>query len=657
MSRAWILVAGCLTAACVGEDVGFSQVFLAPAPHPERPTPGATPDRERPTWTILVYGHGDHDLSNALLSDLAEMARAHIPPEVQLLVFADWDASRTIAGGSDPFPGGAIWYRVRGQGQELERIEHREELDFDDPAVLAAAVGQAFTDFPADRHGLVLWDHGGAWSVGFGGDSQDGTRRQSPGLPVDKVATAVAAGLRQAGLTGTRPLDFFSFDACLMGGAETITAFQHLAEVFLADAELDYGDGWDYTATLDWIGENLAAGARELAAFEVSAWDAHHRTASLNDALLRSHVAIDNARWPAFVAATRDLVGAAGRPLAPETVASALQHSLPAYRSQVTSPGGSHLRDLGDLLDSVAAASDRDLAAAAAAAASAGRAARIAVSGGSLREGQLGVHVFAGPPLALPAADVERYPRLARPWAAGSGWGELLQQLRTLADGEGPGIVGIRGSATATFDLIGGDVARVEVILLQQQPGPALRPAIARGTLASAFVRAGRYDFSWGGRVWQLASDTVTADVTLEPWIWQVRDGTLEAPVLAVRGIVRASSGEALDSALLVDAGTLEATAFLVASPASPDRPAVHDLSTLREADPGAAFLPVLGTVDLRSGAASALPPGAAVPLGGGSGKLALRQSDPDPGEYLLLVRSADVWGNETRTLFPLAVP
>ena len=82
----------------------------------------------------------------------------------------------------------------------------------------------------------------------------------------------------------------------------------------------------------------------------------------------------------------------------------------------------------------------------------------------------------------------------------------------------------------------------------------------------------------------------------------------------------------------------------------------MHDLSTLREADPGAVFLPVLGTVDLRSGAASALPPGAAVPLGG-SGKLALRQADPDPGEYLLLVRSSDVWGNETRTLFPLAVP
>src|SRR5215207_1779829 len=27
-------------------------------------------------WTVLVYGHGDHNLSNSLLTDLQEMAKA-----------------------------------------------------------------------------------------------------------------------------------------------------------------------------------------------------------------------------------------------------------------------------------------------------------------------------------------------------------------------------------------------------------------------------------------------------------------------------------------------------------------------------------------------------------------------------------------------------
>jgi hypothetical protein len=224
MSRCWSLLAASvltLSAACVAEDIAFSEAFVGASAGEGDTTPAGT----TPTWTILVYGHGDHELSNTLLSDLAEMASAELSPDVQLLVFADWDASRSIAGESSHFPTGAIWYRVRGQGHELERFEEGPELDFDDPAVLAAAVSRAFTEFPSERRGLVLWDHGGGWAVGFGGDSQDGTRRKAPGLPTDQVAAAIQSGLAQAGLTGKQRLDFLSFDACLMGGAESISAF------------------------------------------------------------------------------------------------------------------------------------------------------------------------------------------------------------------------------------------------------------------------------------------------------------------------------------------------------------------------------------------------------------------------------------------------
>ncbi len=34
-----------------------------------------------PTWTVIVYGHGDHNLSNSLLADMQEMAAA-IPNSV-----------------------------------------------------------------------------------------------------------------------------------------------------------------------------------------------------------------------------------------------------------------------------------------------------------------------------------------------------------------------------------------------------------------------------------------------------------------------------------------------------------------------------------------------------------------------------------------------
>jgi hypothetical protein len=658
MPRCWLHLAASvltLSAACGGEDLAFSGPFLGASASEGGET---APAETRPTWTILVYGHGDHDLSNALLSDLAEMASARLSPAVQLLVFADWDASRTIAGDASYFPAGAIWYRVRGQGHALERFEEGGELDFDDPAVLTAAVSRAFAEFPSERRGLVLWDHGGGWAVGFGGDSQDGTRRKAPGLATDQVAAAIQAGLQRAGLTGKQRLDFLSFDACLMGGAESISAFSDLSQVYLAEAELDYGDGWDYATTLTWLSENPTASARELAAFEVQAWDAHHRDASFNDSLLRSHVAIDNRHWPRFVSATHGLVQAEGATRAPEPLAIALQRSLPPYQSQLASPGGSQLRDIGDVLSALAGGDNRAVAAAARTALEAGRAARIAVSAGTLREGQLGVHVLGGAPRALSPAQVDLYARRARAWSGASGWGGLIDTLRAEGDGEAPTVRGEviqPGPApTLSFDLAAGDAARVEVALLRpESAGPSLaaRSAVVLGTLASAFVQPGRYDFSWSGRVWRLTAGEVELPVTIEPWIWQVRGGQLEAPILASRGLLRSSSGEEVECVLLVDARTLEATALLLVSG---DRPAVYDLALLREADPGAVFLPLIGAVDLRDGAPSAAPFSAGVSIPE-SGRLALRQVPAEPGDYLVRVRASDVWGNEGDTLFPVS--
>jgi hypothetical protein len=649
-----LLVCLAFAAACSTEESGFARAFLDPPPRPANTAATETPaTRDRPTWTVLVYGHGDHDLSSTLLSDLAEMADARVADEVNLIVFADWDASRTIAGGQSRFPEGSFWYRVRGQGHELQRLRQGAELDFDDPAVLARAVGQAFREFPADRHGLILWDHGGAWQVGFGGDSQDGKRREAAGLPTQQVAAAVRAGLEQAGLLQERPLAFLAFDACLMGGAESITAFEELAEVFVGNAELDYGDGWDYQATFSWLSENPAADPRELAAFEVHAWDAHHRQASLNDALLRSHVAIDTAPWSRFVTATRQLMQAFRRSPDPQGAALALQRSLPAYKSQIATPRGSNLRDLGDVLRAFASLDDAGLASAAASALAAGMRARIGASAGAFREGQLGVHVFAGPPRGLAPAEVAAYPRLAGAWAGGSGWIDLIEQLRDLADADPPVLRGLPAATagpTASFDVVSSDSARVDVALLRPNGAADAASAVVQGTLASAFVRSGRYDFSWNGELWTIASDRAEAPLTVEPWIWQLRDGELQAPILASPGLLRSSSGEELECVLLIDAESLEASAVALVSSG---RPAVFDLQSIRDADPQTEFFPIQSVADLQGGPPRALRStvGVGIPPGG---HLVVRRQTAAPGPYLLQVRAHDVWGNARDTLFPV---
>src|SRR5688572_1309199 len=136
-------------------------------------------------WTIFVYGHGDHNLSNSLLKDLTEMTRADLgePGEVNVLILTDWDASQTIANTGDPFPEGIQLFRIPGGGAEFEVVAEGPERNLDDPAILTSVVRDVFENFPARRRGVVLWNHGGAWSGGFGSDTENGTVERPTPMP------------------------------------------------------------------------------------------------------------------------------------------------------------------------------------------------------------------------------------------------------------------------------------------------------------------------------------------------------------------------------------------------------------------------------------------------------------------------------------------
>lgn len=608
-------------------------------------------------WTVLVYASADNNLSPSLLVDLAEMTRAQLGDDVQLLVFADWDASATVPGSHTLFPSGAIWYRVRGGGAKLERIEEADELDFDDPAVLSAAVTHAFTTFPATHHGLILWDHGGGWSLGFGGDSQDGSRADAPGIATEEVATAVRKGLTDAGLTGPTPLDFLAFDACLMAGAEVVSAVSDLTAVFIADAELDFGPGWDYTAAMTWLASHPTASPRALAVAEVASWDAHHASASVNDALLRSHVAIDTARWTDVATATRALAEIVRRQGTAADAALAFGHSLPAYQSQMADPRGGALHDLGDVFGSLGQAADPEVARAASVARLAALQARIATSTGDLRVGQLGLSALGGAPALIDPATLTRYPQLAPTWQAASGWGDLLGFLHDATSVDAPAVSGAVTVPAApssadpprlAFDVVGGDPDRALIVVGEPQSGPAGGSLVLHGVAAASFLGQGHFDFAWAGARFSLGDQPVT----VMPWVWSARDGVLSAPVVGVSGRLLFSWGESVDGLLLVDGHTSLASAVVVIENG---RPAVYTLATLRAADPAATFAPMLAALD-ESGAITNLPPGSGVPLPADD-VYRLQMVAVPAGRYAALVAVSDVWGNQRTRRFDLDLP
>lgn len=612
----------------------------------EHPAPEAA-------WTFLVYGHGDHNLSNSLLNDLQEMARARAgaPGEINVLALTDWDASQAIAGTDPPqaFPDGIQLFRVPGGGAELELLAEGPEANLDDPAVLTDLVSSVFTAFPARRRAVVLWDHGGAWSGGFGSDTQNGTVARPTGMPAQDIPPAIAAGLETAGITTSPPLDIVAFDTCLMAGAEVVYPFRDLASVFIGNAEIDYGAGWDYEATLSYLAKNPDSDAAAVAQAEVGHWDAHHAEASANDALLRSHVALDLSAVSDFAAATLKLTGAiaASQSLPAVELGRGGFFALPPYASQFEIAGSSApgLRDFGQFLDVIATTeADADVASAATEARASLAAMVLARSQGSLREasGQAGVHIELSPGAQLGSSMLASYSTRASVWAKASGWRGLLGALAEAADTTPPSflhsIENAEGAGPLTppvLDLttVDADTAKGTIYFasLVNADTVALLGLIGSGVLDPA----SQYTFEWDGTI-ATFSDGQAA--MLDIWL-DVGSASAE-PVLMVPGTVTAG-GQSLVANLVFTPSEAAASAAVVSLG---NVSSTMSLSEIAEAFPDATFTPSYVGVRVSTGVSDVLT-GRPIPLPN-SGRLEFGFDYVSAGTHLFFTSITDVWGN-----------
>ena len=181
------------------------------------------------------------------------------------------------------------------------------EQDTDDAIVLEEFLDWGMTSYKADRYGVILWNHGGQWN-GFGGDYNNGERYgdskplwYKPNMKSDEIKNAITNVLTKHDLA---KLDFLSYDTCLMGGAEVLVDVHDICETYIACPEIDYGAGWNYSATLSYLKAHPDITSIEFASREVKIWDAHH-SSSESDLSFKSHVAYDMSRFNEYNTALR----------------------------------------------------------------------------------------------------------------------------------------------------------------------------------------------------------------------------------------------------------------------------------------------------------------------------------------------------------------
>jgi hypothetical protein len=243
------------------------------------------------SWTILVYLHADHNLEESSEADLQEMEKVGSGKNFNVIV--QWDRLSED---------GIQRIKVGKNRDDSELIEELEELDSDDPKTLADFVRWGVKAYPAQRYGLIIWDHGGQWN-GIGGDE---TTDAGDLMDLNEIQAALQNSMNTVGI---KQFDFLAFDTCLMGGLEPLVQLAPYSKIYIANPEIDYGDGWEYTADFGYLKANPGATMTEFAKKQNANWAAHHNT-EISDIQNRAHAIYDTSKASAIAAASKEFSSA-----------------------------------------------------------------------------------------------------------------------------------------------------------------------------------------------------------------------------------------------------------------------------------------------------------------------------------------------------------
>ena len=122
-------------------------------------------------------------------------------------------------------------------------------------------------NYPADRYILVLWDHGGGFSNGYGVDELNRKKDHRTMLVNEMISALQNAGVR---------FDIIGFDACLMQTLETAVAFEPYADYFIASEESEGGYGWFYTSAFGKLAKDPTVPSLDFAQELISAYDLYN---------------------------------------------------------------------------------------------------------------------------------------------------------------------------------------------------------------------------------------------------------------------------------------------------------------------------------------------------------------------------------------------
>ena len=214
---------------------------------------GVTPQEKKP-FTLIIYMNGtDLEAENGCATeDLKEIAGAEVDSsKINIIVLTGgtkkWD--------NDVVNSKKTMLYSMDNGEMTEVATFGKAL-ISNPSTLTAAINFSMTAFPADRYGLIFWNHGGGPIYGYGNDQM--AKNDHNALSILDIRNAL-----QNSMFAHTKAEFIGFDACLMATLETAELIQNYAHYMVASEELEPGFGWNYS-WLTALSDNPAANFEEI---------------------------------------------------------------------------------------------------------------------------------------------------------------------------------------------------------------------------------------------------------------------------------------------------------------------------------------------------------------------------------------------------------
>jgi len=238
------------------------------------PTPIPSANNSGQTWLVMLYQNADDPaLERDIFIDLNEAEM--IGSTDQVVIVSQLDRYR---GG---FNGDGDWTSARRflvtYDGDLNRIGSEMLMDLGEvnmgqASTLVDFVSWASSTYPADKHMLIMSDHGMGWPGGWS-DPAPAQRDNSSNAPLtsalkddilylNELEYALAAIQSQ---TNIGKFELIGLDACLMSQMEVYSALAPYTRYAVASEETEPGLGWAYSAFLSLMVYNPDIPTAELA--------------------------------------------------------------------------------------------------------------------------------------------------------------------------------------------------------------------------------------------------------------------------------------------------------------------------------------------------------------------------------------------------------